>query len=174
MSVFRFSRFLFAGVFALLFVLSATASTTPDAESQRLLAWLDQVFEQELEHHPETKTRLGMIDDLEAYGRWNDYSDAAAIAENVREQEYLATLRHSFDFEALSDAARLSYQFAEHQYEMSDRLHDVRESRYVFSPMNDVVSDLTTFLINSHRIENADHARAYLRRLQSIDEVSQA
>jgi uncharacterized protein (DUF885 family) len=147
------------------------APTEAAAESGRLVAWLDGVFQAELAHSPMAQTQLGLIADLDAYGRWDDVSDAAVVARHARGQRYLAELRERFDPALLDDAGRTSYRFAEYQWELEDRLHRVRESAYVFSPMRDGVSALTTFLINNHRVAERAHAEAYVSRLRGIGAV---
>ncbi len=152
----------------------ATAPVDPapgSSESQRLNAWLDEVFRAELALSPQAQTQLGIIDDLDAYGRWDDRSDAAAVARHAREQGYLAQLRREFDPTALDDMGRTSYRFVEYQWELGHRLHQVRESAYVFSPMRDAVSGLTTFLINNHRVAEQAHAQAYVARLHGTGDA---
>jgi uncharacterized protein (DUF885 family) len=150
-------------------------AATPAAETARLTAWLDDVFRAELARSPEMQTHLGLIDDVAAYGRWDDRSDAAAVARHARGRRYLAELRERFDPARLDEAGRTSYRFAEYQWELDDRLHRVRRSAYVFSPMLDAVSELTTFLINNHRMDERAHADAYVSRLRGtagvIDEL---
>lgn len=136
-------------------------------ETEQLYAWMQGVFETELSHSPETKTYLGIID--ESYDEWGPAGDEAARAAHAREQAYLAEMRESFDYEALDAPGQLSYDFAVFQWEMNDRLFQVRESGYVFSPMQDAVSGLTTFLINAHQVRDPEHAQAYVSRLQAID-----
>jgi uncharacterized protein (DUF885 family) len=140
-------------------------------ESERLASWLDEVFQAELARSPQAQTQLGLIDDLEAYGRWDDPSDAAAVARHARLQQYLAELREWFDVEALDEGGRTSYRFAAYEWELADRLHRVRESGYVFSPMLDAVSGMTSFLINNHRVAERVHADAYVSRLQGTGAV---
>jgi uncharacterized protein (DUF885 family) len=141
------------------------------AETERLTAWLDGVFQAELARSPQGQTQLGLIQDLDAYGRWDDRSEAAAVARHARGQRYLAELRERFDPPALDDMGRTSYRFAEYQWELEDRLHQVRESAYVFSPMLDAVSGMTSFLINNHRVDGRAHAEAYVSRLQGTAAV---
>ncbi|TGY88298.1 DUF885 domain-containing protein [Marinicauda algicola] len=141
-------------------------------ETQRLYSWLDEVFQAELQHAPEAKTSLGIID--EDYDDWSLPTDAEAAAAHAREQAYLAYLTETFDYGALDDAGRLSYDFAQFQWEMNDRLYQVRESGYVFSPMGDAVSDLTTFMINAHQVREPAHAEAYVARLNGMGAVIDA
>jgi uncharacterized protein (DUF885 family) len=152
----------------------ATTLETVTAESARLNAWLDEVFHAELAHSPVRQTYLGMIDDLDAYARWDDPGDAAAVGRHAREQRYLAHLREHFAPERLDAGGRTTYRFAEYQWELNDRLHRVRESAYAFSPMLDAVSEMTTFLINNHRIDNRAHADAYVARLRGSAAVIDA
>jgi uncharacterized protein (DUF885 family) len=140
-------------------------------DHEPLTIWLDEVFHTELSFSPQGQTILGLIDDLDAYGRWDDPSDASAVARHERQQRYLATLRSKFDFDSLSDTARSSWRFAEYEWEMAARLHSVRKSEYVFSSFLDPVSDMTAFLINNHRVSERAHADAYLSRLRGMAAV---
>ena len=153
--------------------LQATEAETPAAgeqtETERLYAWMDEVFQTELQYSPESKTQLGIID--EDYDDWGPRGDEAAAAEHARRQEYRAELIENFDREALDEAGKLSYDFLIYQGTMSDRLYQVRESGYVFSPMGDAVSGLTTFMINAHQVRNEEHAEAYLSRLAGLGEI---
>ena len=121
-----------------------TPGETPPAETKRLNAWLDQLFKVELARSPQLQTRLGMHADLDAYGRWDDESDAEIRASHERQQRYLANMRKLFDLKRLDDAGRTTYRFVEFQAEMDQRLFAVRESAFVFSPMLDPVSEMTT------------------------------
>jgi uncharacterized protein (DUF885 family) len=149
-------------------------ASDPAAGTARLAAWLDEAFHAELARSPQAQTYLGLIDDLDAYGRWDDPSDAAAVERHARGQRYLAELRERFDPAGLDDAGRTSYRFAEYQWELEDRLHPVRRSAYVFSPMLDAVSGMTTFLINNHRVGERAHAEAYVSRLRGSGAVIDA
>jgi uncharacterized protein (DUF885 family) len=146
------------------------AQSTP-SESERLYAWFLEVFQDELSYSPQAQTALGMISDLDAYGRWDDPTDEAALRNFQRGQRRLAEMRERFDFDALTEEARVSYRFFEFQQEMAARLFAVRESAYAFSPMLDAVSGGTAFLINNHRVATPAHAEAYVSRLEGVDAV---
>ncbi|PWE17541.1 DUF885 domain-containing protein [Marinicauda salina] len=146
-----------------------TAQQTEQTESERLYAWLDEVFQTELAHSPEFKTQLGVIDD--SYGQWDPRGDEAARENFERRQGYLDHMRETFDYDALDENAQLTYGFMEHQGEMAARLYEVRESGYVFSPMLDSISGLTSFLINNHRVSEPAHAEAYISRLEGVGAV---
>ena len=63
-----------------------------------------QVFMDEVARSPETQTYLGMIEDTEAYGRWDDRSDSAQIENYERGQRQTEEMQARFDREALTDA----------------------------------------------------------------------
>lgn len=140
-----------------------------EAESARLISWLDEVYDAELEFSPESKTQLGIIDD--DYGLWNDRSDEAIIAANDRTQGYLEALRSDFDLTALTPEGQLSYRFAEYEWEMNIRLFGHRSDGYVFSPIQDQVSGVVTFMINNHQVGSISEAEAYVSRLEGVGEV---
>jgi uncharacterized protein (DUF885 family) len=171
----RLSRLAVLLALSLLATVGVAAQVAPEGpeptESERLYAWFDQAFFEELARSPQAQTALGMIDDLEAYGRWDDFSEAAARERHARGQRRLAEMRERFDYDALTEDARLSFRFFEFQQDMADRLFGVRESAYVFSPMQDAVSGVTTFLINNHRVSQPAHAEAYVSRLEGIGPV---
>jgi uncharacterized protein (DUF885 family) len=158
-----------APAFAVGAAVQAAETSAEQTESERLYARFQQVFEAEIARSPQAMTSLGMISDLDAYGRWNDISDEAIVEDFERMQGHARDMEENFDYDALTDEAKLSYDFFLLQSENNARQHAVRESRYAFSPMGDAVSGLVTFLINNHRVESEAHAQAYVSRLQGMD-----
>jgi uncharacterized protein (DUF885 family) len=146
----------------------AAAAATAAENTRQLNAWLDEVFRAELARSPQAQTQFGMIEDLEAYGRWDDASEAAALASRERQRGYIQQMRERFDPATLSEAGRTTFRFTEYQHEIGERLWEVRESAFVFSPMLDAISGITTFLINAHRVSEPAHAEAYISRLQGM------
>lgn len=149
----------------------AVPSADPQAQTAQLYEWLDEVFQVQLERSPQFQTQLGMIDDLDAYGRWDDHSEEAAIEWHALQQGWLAEMRERFPLAALDDNGRTTYRFMEYNWEMADRLFQVRNSEYVFTSLLDPISGYTSFLINNHRVAEPAHAEAYVSRLQGISEV---
>lgn len=150
---------------------SAVQAEAEQTETERLYLFFQQAFMDEVGRSPETQTYLGMIGDTEAYGQWDDRSDAAQIENYERGQRRAEEMQAQFDREALTDAGKVSYDFALQIAENDARQFAVRDSRYVFSPMGDAVSGLTTFLINNHRVRSEAQAEAYVSRLNGIGTV---
>ncbi|WP_417479940.1 DUF885 domain-containing protein [Maricaulis maris] len=154
-------------------VVETEAATTPveQTESQRLYAWYSELFEADLARSPQQQTGLGRIDDLDAYGRWDDVSDAAAEAAQQRRIDRLAYMRENFDFDALDRDASVSWRVFEYLQETGIRQFEFRDQTYVFTQMFGPHTGLPSTLIGQHRVENTDHAEAYIARLNGIGPV---
>ena len=151
---------------------SETGETVVDtAESERLYAWFQTLFEEDLARSPEFQTGLGMIDDLDAYGRWDDRSFAEALAANTRNAERLAYMQLNFDRDALNDDARVSYMVFEYLQENALRNFEYRDQTYVFTQMFGPHTGMPATLISQHRVSSVEHAEAYIRRLEGMGPV---
>ena len=146
-------------------------AATAQTESERLYAWFDTLFEDDLTRSPTTLTQLGRLDDLDAYGRWDDISDAAAEADQARRIERLDDLHDNFDPDALDGDARVSYRVFEYLQETGIRQYALRDQGYVFTQMFGPHTGMPTLLISQHRVDTPAHAEAYIRRLEGIAPV---
>jgi uncharacterized protein (DUF885 family) len=139
------------------------------SEDQRLGVFLDEIFERNVRQSPEFQAALGRK--TEDYGRWNDYSEAWAIGRNRQAEDDLRRLRGEFDYEALSPQARLSYRLFEYDREEALRNFPWRHHVYVVTQMDNVASDVPTFLQNRHKIDTVQDAEAYISRLAGVETV---
>ena len=146
-------------------------SNSTEQEDQRLTAFFDELFERDLARNPEFQAYLGRK--TEDYGRWNDYSDAFAQVENQQTAADLARLRAEFDYKVLSESAKISYRIFEYNQQRDLRNFEWRFHNYAISPMNDIASDLPTFMQNIHSIETRKDAEDYISRLQGIETIMQ-
>ena len=146
-------------------------SNSTEQEDQRLAAFFDELFERDLNQNPEFQAYLGRK--TEDYGRWNNYSDAFAQVENQQTEADLARLRAEFDYEALGENAKISYRIFEYNQERDLRNFEWRFHNYAISPMNDIASNLPTFLQNIHSIDTRKDAEDYISRLQGIETIMQ-
>ncbi len=74
---------------------------------------------------------------------------------------------------ALSESSKISYRIFEYNQQRSLSNFEWRFHNYIVSPMNDIASDLPTFLQNIHKIETAGDAEDYILRLAGIHTVMQ-
>ena len=148
-----------------------SAAATEQTESERLYAWFAELFEADLARSPQQQTGLGRIDDLTAYGQWDDVSDEAAEATQQRRIERLATMRERYDYDALDRDARVSYRVFEYLQETGIRQYGFRDQTYVFTQMFGPHTGMPSTLIGQHRVETVAHAEAYISRLAGIGPI---
>ena len=150
---------------------AAETAGAEETETDRLYAWFQEQFVEELAYSPVSQTYLGMIDDLDAYGRWDDVSEDAVRAGLEREQTRLAYMRDNFDYDALTEEAQVSWRFAEFIAANNARQAEFWDHNLIFTQFFGPHSQMPTTLIGYHRIDNADHAEAYLSRLEGLGPV---
>jgi uncharacterized protein (DUF885 family) len=102
------------------------------------------------------------------YGKWDDFTDAHAVAEHEIGQKALAEMRRRFDPEQLDAQERLSYRLFETQQARYDRSFAFRRRGYLFDQTGGGQSELPAFLINVHRIDDVSDAKAYVERLRGL------
>ena len=134
-------------------------------QSVALNAFFDAYDKASLARSPETAAYRGIKTD---YGKWDDPSDAAEIADHAADQAALAEMRARFATARLDPQAQLSYQLFEKQMARRDSAFRFRRDGYVFDQMNGAQSDRPAFLINIHNVASKADAEAYIERLNGI------
>ncbi|MEM8826511.1 MAG: DUF885 domain-containing protein, partial [Pseudomonadota bacterium] len=140
-----------------------TATATSDAA---LAAFFEGYNDATLARAPTLKTQRGIVD--ADYGRWNDVSDAAAIAAFEEDLAYLAEMRRNFADAPLSDEARASYRLFEAMMVRRAAAFPYRRNAYLFDQQRGQQAALPAFLINIHQVRNAFEAEAYVSRLEGV------
>lgn len=147
---------------------AAAPADASQAETARLNAFLQQVWDAEIDAQPQRQTMMGIKKD---YGKWNDPSEAAEIAQHNARQKALADMKAQFDYNKLSPDGQMSWRIFESVAAANAAAFEFRDYEYVFDQMNGIQSGLPAFLINMHRIDNASDAEAYISRLNGIKPV---
>jgi uncharacterized protein (DUF885 family) len=140
----------------------------PAAEDRRLTEFLDSAFEAQLARSPQFLTALGRKD---RYGELNNQTDAFRQESLRIAQEQLAKMRAEFDPAKLSPAGRLSYRLFEEEVERDVEAFRWRWHGFEADVTGSPAGEIPVFLINQHRIENADNAKAYISRLREVERV---
>ncbi len=161
-------RFLLAAGVAILLLTGRAAAASPEqnaAETAKANAFFERVFDEDLARSPEFMTQLGMKTD---YDKWDDLSEQHALEGFVLNAQHLAELNRTINFDLLDDQAKVSYRLfastAEHRIEgWRWRYHD-----YPLNQMSGPHSEAPAFLINFHRVDTVDDARAYIARLRGM------
>ncbi len=137
-------------------------------ENERLDQWLEAVFEARVNKYPQFLTALGRKKDND---KWNDYSKTAYLEGVDRTRRDYEEMKNSFDFDKLDEEHQLSYRMFVYNA-LSDldgaKWHD---HTYTFTQMRGTHSALVSTLINQHRIDNVDDAKAYISRLYGMSGV---
>ena len=135
------------------------------AETVRLNAWFEEVFQRDVARSPMTQTFLGQKTN---YDQWDDASPEFDQEDFELGQADLAYMRANFDFDALDESAQLSWRLFEYN---AGRAADGRrwvDHGYTFTPRSGPHMNAPTFLINNHRVDTAEDAQAYIGRLRNM------
>ena len=151
-----------------------TAATAPGAESTqaaatsedaRLNAWFERKYEEELQFSPIQMTFLGRKD---RYSEIDDMSREAADRQLAWREAAVEEMRSTFDYDALSDASKLSWDLYEYQLDAAKAAHPFADHGYPFEQMGGMQSQLPTFMINFHKVEEESDYTAYIARLREV------
>lgn len=148
------------------------ASPAPAPAGAGLAEFFEKYDQAQLSLSPLGKAYRGIRDD--DYGKWNDVSDEAEVAEHTLQQAAAAAMRGSFDPEMLSEEDALSFELFNAQAARDDRLFAFRDHGYIFDQMNGAQSRMPAFLINIHRVSNPTEAEAYVSRIRGMGPVIDA
>lgn len=135
------------------------------AETQRLNAWFDAKYEEALRFSPMQLTFLGR---KELYDQLDDMSEAGLrqrvewLEASVREME------SQFDYARLDPEAQLSWDLWKKQAERARVELQYLAHDYPFEQMGGRQSELPTFLIGFHKVDEEQDYLAYVSRLQKV------
>ncbi|MCP5011264.1 MAG: DUF885 domain-containing protein [Aestuariibacter sp.] len=151
---------------------STSSTTTADterpaqmqSESERLAAFFERTFQDDLKRSPQFQSYLGIKWD---YDKWGDMSDAfadetIAIAKN-RLQEI-----SQFDTSKLSEQEKMSIRLFKLGIERDLENDKYRHHTYIVHQFRAAHTSVPSFLINIHRVTSVDDAKAYIGRLDNV------
>src|ERR1700704_2141193 len=144
------------------------ASDPAATESKRANEFLDKCFDEFVATHPQIETSLGIKTHND---QWNDISDEAARRDLETAQKNLAELKRQFPKEKLDKQAQLSVDLYEFQVQRDTEGFKFRFDNYPVNQMFGVHSEVPTFLINIHKIDNQKDAQAYVARLNGVPKL---
>ena len=147
---------------------SSTEQSTQNVktESERLNAFFERTFEEDLKRSPMYQSYLGYKWD---YGEWDDIGEeaqdkAAATAKNRLEE------LENFDTEKLSEKEKLSLALYRYQLELDLKNDEFRHHSYLVNQFRGPHTTVPSFLINIHRVSDKSDAQAYISRLDKVDD----
>ncbi|MDT8760121.1 DUF885 domain-containing protein [Sphingomonas psychrotolerans] len=151
-------------------VQASAPAPAAQAENQdaALLEFLDAAFDAQTRLSPETQTQLGLKTD---YDRLDDYTDAAAIRRRDLGEREMREMRARFRPEQLGESARVSYRLFEYEVERARASFPYRKLRFPVSTNGSPAGAIPVLLINNHKIDTVEDARAYIARLRDTERV---
>ncbi|MEQ8329809.1 MAG: DUF885 domain-containing protein [Longimicrobiales bacterium] len=160
----RFARLLAAcGVLAVVPApapLVAQDAAAVAAETDRINAWFEEKFEEQLARSPIQQTFLGRKSDA-----IDDFSMEAAEAQLEWQRQTTAEMRERFDYDLLDEEAKTSWDVWEYQLAQAEAAWPYRYHGYVFDQMSAIHSFFPQLLISFHAVQEPADMDAYIRRI---------
>ena len=138
------------------------APTVDTAAVDKLNAWFDVKYEEQLQFSPIGLSFLGRKDQ-------NDKIDCFTWDCQMEQLDWMKAsveeMETTFDYDTLSDEAKISYDIWKYQYEQAAAATPFRYNGYTFDQMNGAQSFLPTFLMNFHQVDTPEDMTAYISRI---------
>lgn len=153
---------------------SATQTTAPtsdtaqsvqvQSESERLAAYFEQTFQDDLKRSPTFQSYLGIKWD---YDKWGDESDAFADESIAIAKKRLQDISQ-FDISKLNEQEQMSVRLFKLGIERDLENDKYRHHTYIVHQFRAAHTSVPSFLINIHRVTSVDDANAYIARLNNV------
>lgn len=148
------------------FVIASCADTEPtQSETDRINDWFSVQFEELISLNPIFATSLGRKTN---YDQIDDFSEEGQVAALLWLQKSVTDLRASFNYDALSEDAKVSYDLWVYQYEKEKALEPYRKHGYLFTHRSGPNISLPNFMINYHSVQTKQDMQDYIARLGGI------
>ena len=133
-----------------------------------LLEALDAAFMEAARTSPETLTGLGL---KERYGELDVYTPQGAADQLALAERQTADILARFSGADLSEQGRLSLRLLSDGLAQQQQLFQYRHHQYLITKGGSVMSGLPVMLMNQHRVDTVEDARAYISRLTAAERV---
>ncbi len=141
------------------------AEAETKTESEKLNEWFEIKYEEEVMMSPIQLTFLGR---KERYGELDDLSEKSDLKQYQWKKQTVEEMKSTFDYDKLNEAAKLSYDLWNYQFQqMEDGKKFIRHA-YIFEQMNGTHSFLPTLMMQFHKVEEESDMQAYVSRLSAI------
>ena len=144
---------------------SLGAVVDQQSETEKLNAWFEVKYEEGLMMSPLGLTFQGR---KERYNEIDDMSETAQLETLQWKGNSVQEMKTTFDYSKLSDAAKISYDLWEHQYESGLAGKAFMRRGYAFHQMNGTHSFFPTLMMNYHSVETEQDMKDYVSRLSAI------
>ena len=159
------SIFSFLGFLAAALLLSGCGPVAHEQPTVSINEWFDARYEEEIQFSPISLTYMGRKD---RNNELDDNSYEAFKTHLAWKQQTVTDLNRLFDYESLSNEEQTSFDIWTYQYERMRKAEAFFYSGLTFDQMNGDQSQLPTFLINIHRVDNLADMEAYIARIKAV------
>ncbi|MEM7018285.1 MAG: DUF885 domain-containing protein, partial [Pseudomonadota bacterium] len=118
-----------------------------------------------------TAMQQGYLGMHENNDKWDDFSEAFEAETHEIDKRQLADLNNTINYDALDEAAKLSYRLFEYGLKQSIDAYQYRDHDYPVNQMFGVQSWIPSFLINVHQVNDTSDAEAYVIRLNGLPDI---
>lgn len=139
---------------------AAPDSATIQAETDRINEWFEAKFEEQLAFSPLRQTYLGRATD-----EIDDFSIEAFDEQLEWQRASVAEMKDRFDYDLLTDEARMSYDVWEYQLRQAEAALPYRFHGYVFDQFSAIHTLFPSMLITFHTVDGPDAMEAYITRI---------
>ncbi|PHR55538.1 MAG: DUF885 domain-containing protein [Robiginitomaculum sp.] len=149
---------------------SETAKTEhvqTQTQNEKIDIWFEEIFTEGVKNYPQFLTRLGDKTDND---KWNNPSKSFYLDRLDVDRKNLEYIKANFDLADLDESHALSYRLFVNGIEDDLARSKYWDYDYIFNQMFGLQSGIPAFLINNHRVDNIDDARAYIARLNGVKE----
>ena len=149
-------------------IASAYTQAEIAAESKKANDFFEKCWDETLSRHPVDESFYGI---KTHYDQLDDLSDEKATADEKVWERQLADLKKNIKFDALDMQTQLSYKLFEREATREAEEFKYRFDIYPVSQMRGVHSQMPTFMINIHKIDDVKDAEAYIARLRAFPKM---
>jgi len=160
----KFVQF-YLSIFFVLSLLISSLNLWAQTESEKLNDFFEKTYMDRLNMFPEWQGYEGIKDRND---EWNDDSEEMRDKDFEMQLTSLQYMKDNFDYDELEEQAKVSYRLYEEEV---NEAKESRQFRYHNFPVNQMFgehTDIPSFLINVHSIDNVSDAEAYIKRLQKV------
>ena len=138
------------------------------SESKKANEFFDRVFDAKVDRDPMQQSMYAIKKD---YDKWQDISEADVKKELEITKANLDSLHANFKMEALDEQTKISYRLFEKM--CLDAIENFKWHLYDYpvTQMGGLQSEIPTFLINIHLVDNKNDAEAYVSRLVGMNHL---
>ena len=145
---------------------SDALSLAQQMEDQRLVTFLDELFDRDISQSPNYQSILGV--DMGGLAEWSDLSDKATDERIAQVQDDIDELKRQFDKDALSAEGKLNFDIALARFQANLDEMMFYQQVYVADQFYGQYMGPITLLKNNHTVATIQDAENYIARLVGV------